>query len=831
MVPAARSLRTTTALVAVAGVVAVLLFAFVGWDARRKALEAAADYTRNTAAMLHEHALKVFHTHALILNQVDGWTEGRDWDDILGDKRLQRSLRAAAEGSEQVKSIWVSDASGALRVGSMPVKQPVNVADRDYFLAHHDRDGGIYISAPYTGRVLGSAAFAVSRRRMAPPGTFDGIVLVSIDPHYFIDFWKDVAPSDLHAAVFLTRADGTILARYPALPDAQVRLPGSSPLVQAAGHAAEGTGTDWRSSIDGTERIVSFKKLAGYPVYVSFSVGRDAVIARWHEDRAWHRVFALTALAALAALGWLAVRRARAQADAEADLRRQLGVTRAITENTAEALFLMDAEGRVTFMNPAAERMFGWTADEIRGDLLHDRLHHHHPNGRLFPLGDCPLVGAMAAGTTLRDHEDLLFCKNGTPVHVICSNAPIVADGRVTGAVLAIRDITRRKETEEALRKSEAHLSRAQQVASIGSVEYDVRSDTLRWSAETYRILGRARDSFVLTVENARAIVHPDDVGAMHGLRDMVADGRLPSAGDLLSEYRIIRPDGEVRVVRRECDLVFDAEGEVVSVIGTLQDVTEIREAERERGEFEAQLLHSQKLESLGTLAGGIAHDLNNTLTPIVALSKLVQANLPPQSREHRNLELVRQAGMRARDLVKQILAFSRREAPKMEVVQLPALVDETLAMLRATTPATIRIDNSTEDVPPVIADPGQLQQVLVNLVTNAAQAIGGGMGIISVALSAKAGGGAVCLSVTDTGCGMDDATRRRMFDPFFTTKSAGEGTGLGLAVVHGIVSSHVGRIDVTSTPGRGTRIDVHLPMLEPESTGGRSGPDAEAAA
>jgi PAS domain S-box-containing protein len=818
-------------MVAVAGVVAVLLFSFVAWDSRRKALEAAAEYTRNTAAMLHEHALKVFETHALILNQIDGWTERRDWDDILADERLQRSFRAAADGSEQVKSICITDASGAVRIGSMQLTRPINVADRDYFLAQRDHDAGIYISAPYIGRVFGGAAFAVSRRRTAAPDTFDGVIVVSIDPRYFIDFWKDVARSDLHAAVFLTRADGTVLARYPALPGAEFRLPGWSPLVQAAGRAAEGTGTDWRSPIDGSERIVSFKKLAGYPVYVSFSVGRDAVLERWHEDRAWHRIFALTAILTLAILGWLAVRRARAQANAEADLRGQLGITRAITENTAEALFLMDAEGRVTFMNPAAERMFGWTADEVCGHVLHDRLHHRRPDGKPFPLGDCPLVGAMAAGTTLRDHEDLMFCKNGTPVHVICSNAPIVADGRVTGAVLALHDITRRRETEEALRKSEAHLSRAQQVASIGSFEYDVRSDTLRWSAETYRMIGCDRDSFVLTVENARAMVHPDDVGTLPGYRDMVANGGKPRPGDLVAEYRIIRPDGEVRVVRRECDLVFDADDKVVSVIGTVQDVTEIREAERERGELEAQLLHAQKLESLGTLAGGIAHDLNNTMTPVVALSKLVQASLPPHSREHRNLELIRQAGMRARDLVKQILAFSRREAPKMELVQLQALVDDTLAMLRASIPATIRIDMSTEDVPPVIADPGQLQQVLVNLVTNAAQAIGGGMGLISVVLSAEAGGGAVCLSVTDTGCGMNDATRQRIFDPFFTTKPAGEGTGLGLAVVHGIVSSHGGRIDVTSTPGRGTRVEVHLPMLEPEPASGRSGLDAEAAA
>jgi PAS domain S-box-containing protein len=459
----------------------------------------------------------------------------------------------------------------------------------------------------------------------------------------------------------------------------------------------------------------------------------------------------------------------------------------------------------------AIEARFGYRHDAVESTLEWwvDRL---HPEDRERVIRS--LQAAFEAAAEFWDAEYRFRRADGTYAYIHDRGfAMYGASGKPTRLIGAMLDITGRKEIEQELRRSEGHLARGQQIAAIGSYEYDPRSGELRWSDETYRLFGFTRENFIPSIAAVDAMLHPEDRGRTLNPANLVGEGPRPPLSSLSCEYRIIRSDGEVRVLQRECDLVFDAAGQIIRVVGTVQDVTDERLAEAKRLELEAQLLHAQKLESLGTLAGGIAHDLNNALTPIVALSKLVQATLPEASRSHRNLEIVRQAGMRARDLVKQILAFSRRETPKMELVQLSALVDDTLAMLRATIPATIRIDVSNEDVPPVIADPGQLQQVLVNLATNAAQAIGSGMGTIAVTLSGKAGGGDVCLSVTDTGCGMDDATCRRIFDPFFTTKPAGEGTGLGLAVVHGIVSSHGGRIDVTSAPGAGTRFEVHLPI------------------
>jgi signal transduction histidine kinase len=170
----------------------------------------------------------------------------------------------------------------------------------------------------------------------------------------------------------------------------------------------------------------------------------------------------------------------------------------------------------------------------------------------------------------------------------------------------------------------------------------------------------------------------------------------------------------------------------------------------------------------------------------------------------------------RSRDLVNQILAFSRKEEEekrRQEPVDLGAVLHEAMQLMRATLPASIRLEEQIASVPPIIGDAGQLQQVVVNIVTNAAQAIGRAQGRIAACLAEEAAGAQLRLSIADTGCGMDEATLARIFEPFFTTKRVGEGTGLGLSVAHGIIKDHGGRIDVASQPGKGTRFDIVLPV------------------
>jgi signal transduction histidine kinase len=250
--------------------------------------------------------------------------------------------------------------------------------------------------------------------------------------------------------------------------------------------------------------------------------------------------------------------------------------------------------------------------------------------------------------------------------------------------------------------------------------------------------------------------------------------------------------------------------------VGLWTDVTAVKEAESRRLQLEQQIHHSQRLEALGQLAGGVAHEINNALVPVVALTKLVAAKLPQESRERRNLDTVLVGAERSRDLVKQILAFSRKEQEQQprSSVDVAAVLRDALQLLRATVPTSIRLEEEIAAAPPVTGDPSQLHQVIVNLVTNAAHAIGEAHGTITVGLRADPEGGVLRLSVADTGSGMDAATKARIFEPFFTTKEVGKGTGLGLSVVHGIIKDHGGRIEVESAPGRGTRFAIVLPLL-----------------
>ena len=285
-----------------------------------------------------------------------------------------------------------------------------------------------------------------------------------------------------------------------------------------------------------------------------------------------------------------------------------------------------------------------------------------------------------------------------------------------------------------------------------------------------------------------------------------------------------------------------DDGGDVVGISGVAWDVTDRVRAEENADHLSAQLQQAQKMETIGTLAGGIAHDFNNILSPILGYTDLALSELPASHPAHDDLEQVLKAARRARELVQQILIFSRRSDQVKRPVQLHLVIHEALKLIRSTLPSTIELSQHVETRDDtVLADPGQMHQVIMNLCTNAASAMRASGGVLRVELSKEvvdaatrervAGlepGPHVVLSVSDQGEGMDDATRARVFEPFFTTKKPGEGTGLGLSVVHGIVHSHGGGIEVTSRPGQGATFRVYLPCA-PAALGPGIAPDAPA--
>ncbi len=257
-------------------------------------------------------------------------------------------------------------------------------------------------------------------------------------------------------------------------------------------------------------------------------------------------------------------------------------------------------------------------------------------------------------------------------------------------------------------------------------------------------------------------------------------------------------------------------------------DITQLKELQKKQLRAEAQLRQAQKMESIGTLAGGIAHDFNNILYPIIGMSELLLEDLPFDSLEYENTQEILNAGKRGRDLVRQILAFSRQSEHKMKPVRIQRILKEALKLSRSTIPSNIEIlEDIQHDCGLVLADPTQLHQVSMNLITNAYHAVEQNGGKISIQLKEtelgsedRAGlsigsGQYALLTISDTGCGIDPALVDKIFDPYFTTKEQGKGTGLGLAVVHGIVNEHQGDIKIYSEVGKGSTLNVFLPLME----------------
>jgi signal transduction histidine kinase/ActR/RegA family two-component response regulator len=315
----------------------------------------------------------------------------------------------------------------------------------------------------------------------------------------------------------------------------------------------------------------------------------------------------------------------------------------------------------------------------------------------------------------------------------------------------------------------------------------------------------------------------------------------LPTAVDMLTYHHLTTHAqlGEItgltaggKVVAIEVSMSFERQPDGDTTTVFARDLSARKKIEAHRNTLESQLRESHKMQAVGTMAGGIAHDFNNIIGAILGNAALAQQDAGPDSLAQVSLAEIDKAGRRARDLVRQILAFSRNESPARVALQLADVVHETVRLLKVTLPPTVEmVVHITENTPAVLADATQIEQALLNLCTNAIQALGSQRGTVSIELTHNldtqpspderrgvARGQHVQLSVRDTGSGMDAPTIERVFEPFFTTKPVGQGTGLGLAVVHGIMRTHEGTVDVQSTHGLGSVFTLYFPPAHPSA-------------
>ena len=393
-----------------------------------------------------------------------------------------------------------------------------------------------------------------------------------------------------------------------------------------------------------------------------------------------------------------------------------------------------------------------------------------------------------------------------------------MAEGWVVWNTVIV-DVTDSKRAGDAMRDSEARFRQLLECVPNVSVQgYGLDLTTRYWNQASERLYGYSASEAI--GKNLLDLIIPPEMHAVvvGAVTEMIESGQPIPAADLI----LRRKDG-TSVEVHSSHVYLNIPGCDPEFYCIDFDLTERRHSEAIQGQLQSQLRESQKMEALGTLAGGVAHDFNNIVAAIIGNVELALDDVPADSPARTSLLEIRKASRRARDLVQQVLAFSRRQVLERQVIELAPVVEESVRLLRATLPAGVALSlHMGAGVPRVLADATQVEQVVLNLCTNAWQAVGGvTQPHVAIRLEAQHGSPAVAgeastawarLTVRDNGQGMSDETRARMFEPFFTTKPPGKGTGLGLAVVHGILRDHDAVMEVQSAPGAGSSFSVCFP-------------------
>ena len=489
-----------------------------------------------------------------------------------------------------------------------------------------------------------------------------------------------------------------------------------------------------------------------------------------------------------------------------------------LLEALPDGFTLQGADGVIQAANRTAERILGLTREQLMGRTSSDpRWKAIHEDGTPYSGETHPAMVTLRTGRAIRDAVMGISHGLGEVRWISINTMPVFEPGTAlpvaVGAIFA--DITARKQAEKALRKSEARMGMLVRAAGVGLMDWDLVTNEVYFSPEWKRQLGYAEDEMPNRLEELTSRVHPADVASRRAALEDFQSGRRPNYDH---EFRLLHRDGSWRWMFSRVDLIRDAAGVPVRMMGCHFDITERKRAEE-------QLLRAQRVESIGTLATGIAHDLNNVLGPIIMSLAVLKKRFPdPGSADL--IDTLAASAHTGADMLKQVLAFAKGVEGRRVAVQVRFVIEAIAKLGRDTFPKDILWrTNLPCDLWTVHADPTHLHQVLLNLAVNARDAMGGG-GILTISAmnvaydpecAARGGdtlvGPCVLIEVADTGSGIAPELMERIFDPFFTTKEIGMGTGLGLSTSMTIVKSLGGRMCVSSEQGSGTKFQVWLPV------------------
>ncbi len=492
-----------------------------------------------------------------------------------------------------------------------------------------------------------------------------------------------------------------------------------------------------------------------------------------------------------------------------------LKFTQFSVDSAVDNIYWIDAGGRIAYVNDSACVSTGYSRDELLSMTIHDI----DPN---YPAEMWPRIWEDIVGKGSDQFVSMHRKKDGSIFPVEKSISYLSYD-EFEYVCAFVRDITERKRAEEALRESEERWQFALEGSGDGLWDWNVPGNTVYFSKQWKEMIGYAENEIEDSVEEWESRIHPDDKADVYAKLNSHLGGR---SSVYISQHRLRSKDGTYKwVLDRGKVLNRTEDGKPVRVIGTHTDITE-------RKHLESQLLQSQKMEAVGTLAGGVAHDFNNLLSAIMGYASLLQMKMDKHDPLYSYASHILTSSEKAANLTQSLLAFSRKQVIDLKPISLNETVEKLHRLLERLIPEDVefRVNKSDERLI-VMADVGQLDQVIMNLVTNARDAMPRG-GKLTIRIDRAAANSHfmttnknvdlsdhALIEISDTGIGMDKKTIEKIFEPFFTTKELGRGTGLGLSIVYGIIKQHNGYIDVRSQPGEGSVFSVYLPIvwLEPE--------------
>jgi PAS domain S-box-containing protein len=501
------------------------------------------------------------------------------------------------------------------------------------------------------------------------------------------------------------------------------------------------------------------------------------------------------------------------------EIKEEKSLVHTVLDTLPVGVWVTDRNGTILMGNAAGENI--WAGIRYVGIDRYCEYKAWRPDtGKRIESEEWAIARAIKTGETIIDEEIDIECFDGTHRTILNSAAPLLDDDRrVLGAICVNQDITERKRAEKALRQSEEQFRAMFETASIGMAQADVHTGQwLRVNDRLCAITGYAAEElFRLRLSE---ITYPEDRERDWEAFERVVRGDAP---DYRMEKRYVRKDGTLVWVNVNMTVIRDADGQPLRTMATIEDISDRKRLEQERIELEAQLRQQQKLEAIGTLASGVAHEINNPIAGIMNYAQLIVDKVEPKSQAAEYAGEIVHETERVATIVRNLLQFARQETQTHSPARLADIVGQTLSLLRA----VLRRDQITltvdvpADLPLLTCRSQQLQQVLMNLLTNARDALNERYPgyhadkTIQVRVRPFETGGRRWLRITvaDQGNGIPAAVRERIFDPFFTTKPRDQGTGLGLSISHGIVKDHHGVLHFETEMGVGTRFHMDLPV------------------